>query len=293
MAMLGAAVHLGIRIEVASIDHGLRSESASEIELVRRFAASCSVPFVSQKLALDPTRPGLEAEARSERYLALKRLALERQLPFIATAHTMDDQAETVLMRLLRGSALRGARGVLLHRADGVVRPLLFARRHETESFVTRNGIPSIRDPMNADRRFLRVRVRQDLMGVLESIGGAGSIEAVSRFANYAQEDDSLLETLADRAFFRVRVESGLDWMAVQALERPLRRRVFAKWLSEHRFPIDARLLEEVLVAASERRVATLPFDCNMLLKEGVLTVSAAPARLHRTSSSDGGRAAG
>lgn len=160
--------HIAMPGEIAalSIDHGIRPEAASEVALVQGVCAALGVPFVSAKVTLGAGN--LQAKAREARYLALAQWAHEQDLGAVATAHHADDQAETLLMRLSRGSGLSGLAGV---RAASVLpevevpllRPLLGFRKSELEGVVASAGITPVRDPSNSDPAFDRVRVREHL----------------------------------------------------------------------------------------------------------------------------------
>ena len=152
--------------EAATVDHGLRAESASEAEFVAGVCAALDVPHAI--LRVEVAAGNLQDEARSARYSALAGWAAEHGLAALATAHHADDQAETVLMRLNRGSGLSGLAGV---RPRGtvpggklpLVRPLLAWRRSELGAVVARAGIAPVDDPSNADPRFDRARIRAAL----------------------------------------------------------------------------------------------------------------------------------
>lgn len=281
MALAEAGARLKVSFEVASFDHGLRSEAGAEVELVRQWAAAHQVPFHTRSLGVLPGA-GLEARARAARYEALHEIARERGLATIATAHTATDQAETVLMRLTRGSAGRGARGVQAQRDDGLLRPLLFATRADTERYVRELGVGVVQDPMNDDRAFLRVRMRHEVLPVLEQVVGPHAIPAVARFARYAAEDDAWLADEAVIAFERIRTEAGLDRLGFRSLGRPIRRRVLALWFDALELPIDAHHLEDALEAIDEGRTATLPNDRVLIVERGSLSVCPAPARTSR-----------
>jgi len=262
---------------VATVDHGLREGSAADAQRVVDEAHRLQVPCEVLTLALQPG-PAVEARARAARYDALGTCAKALGLRFVATAHTASDQAETVLMRLTRGSALAGAGAIHEKRRDGVVRPLLFATRADTQRYVDERAVAVVDDPMNEDPAFLRVRVRTEVMPLLERVVGPHAVAALSRFASYAAEDEAFLAEAAALALERARLGPQLDWLAVVSTPQALRRRLLALWLAEQGVPIDALHLDDALRALLERRSATLPL------------VSRAPARLHGTSSSDDGR---
>lgn len=153
-------------IAVASIDHGLRPEAAAEVALVGEVCAALDIPFTPLTVRLAPGN--LQARAREARYAALTRWVEERGLGALATAHHADDQAETLLMRLARGSGLSGLAGVrgAAMLADGetpLLRPLLDWRKAELEQIVAAQGIAPVSDPSNADPAFDRVRMRDHL----------------------------------------------------------------------------------------------------------------------------------
>jgi tRNA(Ile)-lysidine synthase len=168
LLLLGAAALPG-RVEAASVDHGLRQESADEAALVAGVCEQLGVPHATLKVAV--AAGNLQAEARAARYGALAGWMEQRGLAALATAHHADDQAETLLLRLNRGSGVAGLAGV---RAKGLVpgtrlpllRPLLGWRRAELGAVVTAAGLEAVQDPSNEAERFDRVRIRKALAGI-------------------------------------------------------------------------------------------------------------------------------
>lgn len=157
-------------VAVLSVDHGLRSEAESEVAFVHGVCATLGVPFASAKVRL--AAGNLQARAREARYQALAQWAEDRGLGAVATAHHADDQAETLLMRLARGSGLAGLAGVraVTHlpgsaqdAATPLIRPLLDFRKAELETVVSAAGLTPVQDPSNRDPAFDRVRVREAL----------------------------------------------------------------------------------------------------------------------------------
>lgn len=153
-------------MEAATVDHGLRPESAAEAEMVAAVCAVLGVPHTTLKVELAPGN--LQQEARLARYRALAEWQQARGLDLLLTAHHADDQAETLLMRLNRGSGVAGLAGVRprgRNPASGgaVLRPLLGWRKAELEAVVRACGIDPVQDPSNADERFDRARLRKAL----------------------------------------------------------------------------------------------------------------------------------
>ena len=151
----------------AHVDHGLRKESAREAEIVLRRAEELHLPCALLRPPVAPG-PGAQARARRARYASLHAAARRTGSALVLTAHPRDDQEETVLMRLLRGAGVRGLRGILPRTREGLGRPLLEVRHATLEAALRNTGLASLEDPSNADRRFLRVRVRRELLPHLE-----------------------------------------------------------------------------------------------------------------------------
>ena len=158
---------LGITLCVASIDHGLRPESADEVKQVGAFAAALGAPFVAGRVDVPAKGASIQARARELRYGALHEIARSQSATRLAVGHTQDDQAETVLARLLRGAGVRGLGGIAARRADDVVRPLIDCRRSEVLAYATERGLSFVTDPSNHQRAFERVRIRHEVLPVL------------------------------------------------------------------------------------------------------------------------------
>jgi tRNA(Ile)-lysidine synthase len=248
---------LSLRVEVATLDHGLRPEAREEVEAVVRLAARWGLSCHVRQLHLEPGS-GLEARAREARYPALETLRRELGLQVVATAHTASDQAETLLMRLVRGTALRGAVGI--HRARPfLVRPLIERTREEVEAFLAEQDVPFVSDPMNVDPAFLRTRIRQEVLPVLARAAGFPVVPHLAAFAHLAAEDEALLGELAGGARARLTLPDGsLDAVGVRALEPPLRRRVLARLLAEAGATVDDASLSRALRAVETGRPVTL-----------------------------------
>jgi tRNA(Ile)-lysidine synthase len=177
----------GMTLVAHGVDHGLREEAAAELELARRHAERLGVEFGVTKLRLEPGG-NLQARARAARYAALEEMAKKRDLELIATAHHADDRAETVLLRLLRGSGPRGL-GVLRAREGQRIRPLIRARRSDVLAHCARHGVPFATDPSNLDRRFLRARVRAEVLPLLSELS-PGVVAHLNALADALSEED-------------------------------------------------------------------------------------------------------
>lgn len=248
---------LKLLLSVGTVDHGLRSESQQEVEGVRSVAAKLGLPFHSRKLAL-AEGPSLEARARQARYLALEDIRSEARCDWIATAHTASDQAETLLMRLLRGTALGGASGIRPRRGR-LIRPLLGCSRREVERYLTELGATFAVDPMNADFRFTRARIRAQLIPSVESAGGTDAVSHLAAFASMAAEDAEYLDELAAAAHARLLQAPGrLDAPGLRALLPALRRRVLARLMLDAGARVDRAALARALTAVSSNGRATL-----------------------------------
>jgi len=172
MALLHAlaklAPRLGFGLEVATVDHGLRAEARAEGELVRGRAEALGLEWHGLRVDAAAARVGrasLQDAARRVRLGALEALA-ERRGARVALAHQADDQAETVLFRVVRGTGLRGLAGIPYRRGP-FVRPLLDVSRAEIARYAARNALPFVEDPSNVDPRFARARIRHRLLPLL------------------------------------------------------------------------------------------------------------------------------
>ncbi len=281
LALMHALHRAKVLLEVATIDHRLRPESAAEVELVHEQCVQLGLRFHSRAVTVAPGN-GLEAAARDARYAALQAIRAERGLSVIATGHTASDQAETVLMRLGRGSALGGAAGILERRSDGVVRPMLGVTREEALSFVLRQGVPYVDDAMNHDLGFTRVKVRRTVVPALQAALGPQVERALARFARHAAEDDAVLQEQARTALERaVRSDGTIDRVALLSLQRSIARRVTAMVLERAAVPIDSQLIDECLRAVEGKgpATATLPGDLLLTVRDGGVAVESAPPR--------------
>jgi tRNA(Ile)-lysidine synthase len=229
----------GVRVGGVTVDHGLQAGSGER---------ATATATLLRDLGLDPvlTVPvsvgddgGPEAAARSARYAALATAAGEHGAR-VALGHTLDDQAETVLLGLGRGSGPRSVAGMLAERVHGGVtwwRPLLGVRRADTRRACADQGLPVWDDPWNTDPAYTRVRLRTEALPVLEEVLGGGVAPALARTAGLLREDLDALDALADAERARLADADGLPTQPVAALPAALRRRVLRGWLRDAGVP--------------------------------------------------------
>lgn len=228
-ALLLLAVAAGLIVTAVHVDHGLRPGSAAEADVVAANAATLGAAFRTQTVHVTHG-PNLEARARAARYAALP--------PDVMTGHTADDQAETVLLNLLRGAAAAGLAGM----RPGPRRPLLALRRIETEALCAAAGLPTIADPSNRDPRHLRNRVRHELLPQLAALAQRDLVPVLTRQADVLRGDDDLLEELAGAL-------DPTDAKALAAAPLPLARRAVRRWLTTTH-PPDLATVDRVLTVA-------------------------------------------
>ena len=235
MALLHALAKLAPsrdwRLTVLHVNHGLRAESDREQALVAETCRNLQLPLRVQRLRPRERRTGIEVWARNERYAFFARCRQGCPLDFVATAHTRDDQAETVLFHMLRGSARRGLAGIPPKRGGWLIRPMLGCSRQEVEAYLRERRLPYAVDPSNADVRFARNRIRHRLLPLLESEYSPQIRRHLASLAETAREEEDWLEESAADARTRL---TGLDGsLALDGIEREpagLRARILRQW---------------------------------------------------------------
>lgn len=211
------------RLEVAHVDHGLRPESAVDAAYVKRLALRLGLPFHLRVATPGPAKgESVEAWARAQRVRALAEVAQEVDASRIALGHTVDDQAETVLLNLITGSGLRGLGGIAPV-AGPYVNPLIDVRRQQVESFCQALGLRPRRDATNLDPRFLRNAIRLKTLPALERTVGRSLTEPLARTAATLREDADELTRQAQAVTDEVvsDVPQGVDIHAVGLLDLP------------------------------------------------------------------------
>ena len=235
MALLVLAVEAGCDVTVVHVDHRLRPGSERDADIVAEAASARGAAFRAVRAAVE-WGPNLEARARAARYAVLP--------PDVLTGHTADDQAETVLLNLLRGAGLDGLAG--MRRGN---RPLLSLRRFETRALCDELGLRPVQDETNDDLRFRRNQIRHEVMPALDDVAERDVSALIARQADLLRDDAELLDQLALDL-------DPTDARALRDAPPPLARRAVRRWLANGH-PPDAATVERVLAVARGDAIAT------------------------------------
>lgn len=239
-ALVALAHRAGLVVTAHHVDHRLRPESGHEAERARAIAAELGVGFEVHVVDVG-SGPNLEARARAARLGVLPAGSM--------TGHTADDQAETLLLRLLRGSGSDGLSAM----APGMVHPILGLRRAETERTCALLGLDPVRDASNTTWPGWRNRVRHELLPLAVDIAGRDVVPILGRTADLLRDEHELLDSLAAGI-------DATDARAVAAAPPALARRALRRWLTAAGYPPDAAAIERVLaVARGEAEACELP----------------------------------
>jgi tRNA(Ile)-lysidine synthase len=230
LAMLALAVDAGVDVVAVHVDHGLRPGSAAEADVVRDVARALGVPFRAERVDVG-RGPNLEARARHARRAVLG--------PDAMTGHTADDQAETLLLNLVRGTGLDG----LVAMRPGPTKPILGLRRAETHALCAERGFDPVLDPSNDDPVHRRNRVRHEVLPLLDEVAARDVAALLARTASLLGDDAALLDALSAEL-------DPTDARALAAAPEPLARRAVRRWLTRDGYPPDAAAVARVLAVA-------------------------------------------
>ncbi|WP_086010773.1 tRNA lysidine(34) synthetase TilS [Sciscionella marina] len=259
----------GKRVRCLVVDHRLQQGSAEVAEAAAAQARELGADEARVLEVRVGESGGPEAAAREARYPALRAAAGDAP---VLLGHTLDDQAETVLLGLARGSGARSIAGMAPF-DGGLVRPLLGVRRTDTEGTCAALGLPFWSDPHNTDRAYTRVRLRTEVLPLLEEVLHGGVAEALARTAGQVREDSAVLDELAASE----RASGDLSVRELAALAGPVRRRVLRRWLlgSGVRELSDAHLraVESLVTAWRGQGPHWLPGGIAVLRERDALTV--------------------
>ena len=251
------------RIGVAHLNHGLRGQAADDdMAMVRRQAETYGTPFYGERADVtgfaEKHRLSLEDAARRLRYDFFYRTALAYGYDRIATAHNSDDNAEQVLMGLIRGSGLTGLSGIPPVREGRIIRPMINLPRSDIEAAAGRMLLAFTNDATNNDRNFLRNRVRHELIPFLRRVFNANISENLNRLADICRQEDTWLEQVVTEIFTGIRLSENADEVVLSVSSlikqpRALQRRLIRKALAMVRGD-----LRRITFAQTEKIVACL-----------------------------------
>lgn len=257
-----------LSLHVAHFDHGLRETSRQDARFVEELAASWGLSATTGSWGAGARRDrSLQAEARRARYRFLEEVASQVGATRIALGHHRDDQAETVLLHLLRGSGLRGLRGMLALREGRLIRPLLEVGREDIEAYVKAHQLSFLDDPSNRDLRYLRNRIRWQLLPLLQREYNPSIARTLARMAALVAEDEGYLEEDAGETFNALVDFQGstlcMSLSALRGLAPAIRRRILERaiWSVAPGVYLTAAHLEAVdrLTGAAGPSAVTLP----------------------------------
>ncbi len=255
VALSKLAPSLGIELVVAHLNHQLRASAREDQAFVYELGRKLSLAVDTQELPPELLAgSNVEARARAFRYAYLHEVARRFHCAKVATGHTRDDQAETILLRLLRGATLRGLRGILPVRGDGVIRPLIDCSRWEARQFLLELGVPWREDESNRDTRFLRNHLRAVLMPEITAVQPRFASVA-ARLATAAREGVEAWETLVRERLQAIQTPRGaLELTGLRQLQPYWRKELLRLWLREQTGVVPAADLLRKLSAAVEAR---------------------------------------
>lgn len=278
---------LTVKLFVAHLNHQLRGEESDGDEaFVRRLAAEREVDCLIERIAVADValveKQNLEATARRLRYEFLTRAAEKIGANFVCTAHTLDDQAETILMRLLRGTGAEGLAGIHAVRPLGqsvkLIRPLLAVTREEVSAHCHYYNLEFRHDSSNDSLLFTRNRIRHELLPMLKSFNPRVN-QTLARLAELLADDETFLRQTTAEALAEARQGEGLSIKRLMKLQAAIRRRVLRQWLKEVRGglqrieAVHLSAIERLIAAGKSGRIIELPGGWQVRRKSGVLEI--------------------
>jgi len=270
-----------LTLHAVYLDHGLQKEASKRFLGVARAAtANLSLPFftktVSVRRLAHSQRRSLEEAGRIARYEFFKSVCQKTGASKIATAHTLDDQAETMLMRILRGSGLRGLGGIPFRRKEGayeVIRPLLLCEKKDILSYLKENKISFCLDETNRDPAFTRNRVRHELLPLIQRRFNPQIKESLSALRTISEEAQAYLEQVSDRLFKKISKKNkrrvSLPLKSLSHLPGALRREVLLKALASTRG--DLKRFTQTHVASTLELLSSGEYPLELHLPGGII----------------------
>lgn len=240
MALLHTLMHWpqeGLHLSVVHMNHGLRTSAQEDVAFLRRFCEQngLNLTVYNENVADYAKQKALSVEeaGRELRYQRFEQLRQTLDADWIVTAHTASDQAETMLLHLIRGCGLDALCGIPVKR-ERICRPLLSCDREEVLSYCREHQIPYVMDETNQDLRYTRNRIRHEVLPLLREINPSVD-SALLRFRHHITNDVQYLDTMAQNLFIRIQHEEGYDASPLAAASESIRRRAIRLILRQHR----------------------------------------------------------
>ena len=216
MVLLDLCSRAGLEFGVLHVDHGLRPESHADAEFVQSRCQAYGLNCHTVRLSLEPGCANLEETARQARYAAIAATLNQHGYSVAATGHNLNDQAETVLYRLTRGSGPRGL-SAMASREGALIRPLLGFSREQLAAYARERGLSYVEDASNADTAYRRNLIRHEILPLLNQINPQATA-ALARFAELSAIENAALEELTSELTARALAQ---DWGQCRGFERP------------------------------------------------------------------------
>jgi tRNA(Ile)-lysidine synthase len=279
-ALIVIAPEYGLELSILHLNHGIRGKASDSDEtFVREEAKSKGLPFRAKTVSvpdiMKKKKGSLEEVSREERYRFFEEILQVDNLDKIAVGHNLDDQAETVIIKFLRGSGMEGLRGMLPVRDGIYIRPLIDVARSEIDSFLKKEGIGFVRDESNESVQFLRNRIRNELIPELRDNYNNALVDTINRTATILRiEDDFIQKTvegiLADWGISRDGNEVRIEIKKLAALHEALRQRIIKELLEDKTSSqkgIGYRHVRAVMdLAEGENASGVLSLPCNVVI---------------------------
>lgn len=286
VALLGALMEHAIRqrlhLTVLHVNHALRSESDQEQQFVESLCQQWGLPCFVEKLTRQRQQGGVEMWARGERYRFFQQRKEQDNLDAVAVAHTRDDQAETVLFRLMRGAGRRGLAGIPPQRDGWIIRPLLDCSRQEVMAYLTTKHLSYVTDSSNTDLRYTRNKIRHVLLPLLEREFSPQIRQHLAHLAESLRQEEAWLDMQARAAYERVHDGPfSIVLERLQAESLALHARLFRVWLAlaGQTEEISFRHLKQLTALSTGRVLGAVEVPGGRMVRREGATLTLVPSR--------------
>lgn len=274
--LIGLKYEYKLGLHIAHLDHMLRKDSAKDAEFIRKLGKRLKIPVTCEGINIKEIakKGSVEEVARNARLGFLFKAAKDIKADRIALGHNLDDQAETVLMRILRGTGLYGLSGIAPSRniaGFNIIRPLIEIKRREIEAFLKRKKIKARIDISNAKDIYFRNRIRNSLIPLLEKKYNKNIKEVLANLAQSAASDYDYLAQAADKAKMALKVKNGYSVEKLQKRHPAIRRMIIRKAIA--RVKGDTRRITFQHIREVEDLILNRPVNSIVDLPKGISVI--------------------